>query len=80
MCPPVWPNNGCGTRISIMIRALTRLKYLWQGVRTLTGEDAYERYLAHWHDHHGAEGVPLDRKTFYKQHQERKWNGISRCC
>jgi len=25
-------------------------------------------------------GAPLDRKAFFKQQQERKWNGIKRCC
>ena len=57
-----------------------RLKPLWQIIRTLSGDDAYERYLAHWRDHHDGEGAPLDRKTFYKQRQERKWNRINRCC
>ena len=80
MCPPVWRNNGCGTRISSMKGILTPLKRLWRSVRTLSGEDAYDRYLAHWHEHHGDEGAPLDRKAFFKQHQEHKWNGINRCC
>ena len=57
-----------------------RLKRLWQAIRTLTGEDAYERYLDHWRDHHGGEGAPLDRKSYYKQRQDRKWSGINRCC
>ena len=48
--------------------------------RALTGDDAYERYLAHWHTHHNGEGMPLDRKAFFKAEQERKWNGVRRCC
>lgn len=64
-----------------MTRLIPRLKGLWQLLRSVTGEDAYERYLAHWRDCHGdEESAPLDRKTFYKQWQERKWNGINRCC
>ena len=57
------------------------LKAIWQGLRRVSGDDAYERYLAHWLEHHAEEGhPPLDRKAFYKQEQERKWNGVRRCC
>ena len=56
-------------------------KRIWQGIRRLTGEDAYERYLDHWREHHQDEGdAPLDRKAFYQQHLELKWNGVKRCC
>lgn len=56
-------------------------KSLWQGLRRLSGEDAYERYLTHWRERHGGEGgAPLDRKAFFQQQQERKWGGINRCC
>lgn len=64
-----------------MTRFLRSLNHLWQGVRTMTGEDAYDRYLAHWQEHHGGDGgAPLDRKAFFQQRQENKWNGIKRCC
>lgn len=64
-----------------MPRVWLRLKLLWQVIRNMSGEDAYERYLAHWRDHHDrGEGAPLDRKAFYKQQQERKWSRINRCC
>ena len=56
------------------------LKKLWHALRALSGDDAYERYLAHWHTQHTDEGAPLDRKAFFKAEQERKWNGIKRCC
>jgi len=79
MCRRDWLRNGCG--IELMTRRSSILKNIWQGIRSLTGEDAYERYLAHWREKHGDEGgVPLDRKAFFKQQQERKWNGIKRCC
>ncbi len=53
----------------------------WRGLRKATGDDAYERYLAHWRSHHAHEGVePLSREVFFKQELERKWNGIKRCC
>jgi uncharacterized short protein YbdD (DUF466 family) len=56
-------------------------KAVWQGLRRVSGEDAYDRYLAHWHTHtHPAGERPLDRKTFYAQSLERKWNGVRRCC
>jgi uncharacterized short protein YbdD (DUF466 family) len=56
------------------------LRRLWRALRALSGDDAYERYLAHWRAHHAGEGAPLDRRTFFKTEQERKWNGIRRCC
>ena len=64
-----------------MMRLLVALNNLRQGIRSLTGEDAYDRYLAHRRDCRGEEDLPpLDRKAFYKQQLERKWNGIKRCC
>ncbi len=57
-----------------------RLQRLWRALRSLTGDDAYERYLAHWRAHHAGEGAPLDRKAFFRAEEERKWNGIKRCC
>jgi uncharacterized short protein YbdD (DUF466 family) len=56
------------------------LQRLWRALRTLSGDDAYERYLAHWRTHHAGEDAPLDRKAFFKSELERKWNGIKRCC
>lgn len=54
---------------------------LWRGLRRISGDDAYERYLAHWREHHATEGgQPLDRKAFFKVEQDRKWNGVRRCC
>ena len=38
------------------------------------------QYLAHWRAHHAGAGEPLDRSAFFKAEQERKWNGIKRCC
>jgi uncharacterized short protein YbdD (DUF466 family) len=57
------------------------LKGVWRDIRSLSGEDAYERYLVHWQEHHRQDASPpLDRKAFFEQQQERKWNGIKRCC
>lgn len=54
---------------------------VWSLLRELTGDDAYERYLAHWHAHHAADGsTPLDRATFCREELRRKWEGVRRCC
>jgi uncharacterized short protein YbdD (DUF466 family) len=79
MFPPGSPKNGCGIRLA-MSRLMNPLSRLRRLIRAMAGEDAYERYLVHWREQHSGDGTPLDRKTFYKQQQERKWNGINRCC
>jgi len=57
------------------------LRKLWRGLRALSGEDAYERYLSHWEAHHAQEGKePLTRQGFFKAELERKWQGVKRCC
>lgn len=57
------------------------LKRIWHIVRRLSGDDAYERYLEHWREHHATDGgEPLSRRAFFKAEQERKWNGVRRCC
>lgn len=59
------------------------LKSGWQHIRQLSGEDAYERYLAHYqavHATHAEAPPPLSRKAFYQQWQEQKWTGVKRCC
>lgn len=56
------------------------LRKIWKGLRQMTGDDAYERYLAHWQACHAEAGAPLTRKAFFKAEQARKWNGVRRCC
>jgi uncharacterized short protein YbdD (DUF466 family) len=51
----------------------------WRHFRTLTGDDAYEKYCEHHRSHHASEPV-LDRSAFYLQNQQKKWTGINRCC
>jgi uncharacterized short protein YbdD (DUF466 family) len=48
-------------------------------LRELTGDDAYERYVIHHHRHHAGDAL-LSRRAFYMAEQQRKWNGIKRCC
>lgn len=60
------------------------LKQAWQRVRQLSGDDAYERYLAHYAEHHAGQvddaHLPLSHAEFFKQWQDEKWTGIKRCC
>ena len=51
----------------------------WRIVRQLSGDDAYERYLARHAACH-AETTPLSRKAYFQHQQQQKWNGIRRCC
>jgi uncharacterized short protein YbdD (DUF466 family) len=48
-------------------------------LRQVSGDDAYERYLEHHRQHH-ADQMTLDRRAFYLAEQQRKWNGVKRCC
>lgn len=56
-----------------------RLQRIFATLRSLVGDDAYERYLIHQRRHHAAER-PLDRRAFYLAEQQRKWSGVKRCC
>jgi uncharacterized short protein YbdD (DUF466 family) len=59
------------------------LKIFWSSVRQLSGDDAYERYLQHYAEHHqndlGAE-PPYTKEVFFKEWQDKKWTGVKRCC
>lgn len=68
---------------------LQKIKNFWyifrQNIRQLSGEDAYERYLAGFAEHQKLhvdenEALPLSRQAFFKQWQDGKWTGIKRCC
>jgi uncharacterized short protein YbdD (DUF466 family) len=52
----------------------------WRAFRRVTGDDAYERYLAHHRQHHGGSGAPLGRAEYFRAQQRRKWEGVRRCC
>lgn len=57
------------------------VKKLWHLLREMTGDDAYEKYLAHWRVHHAGEGgEPLSRKEFFDAELHRRWSGVKRCC
>lgn len=55
------------------------LKNVWAAVRHLSGDDAYERYLAHHRAAH-PDTPPLSRRAWFKREQERAWGGVRRCC
>lgn len=57
----------------------TWLQRGWRMLRQLSGDDAYERYLAHQAACH-AGATPLSRKEFFQRQQQQKWGGIKRCC
>ena len=51
----------------------------WSYLRTVSGDDAYERYLAHQATAHVGE-PPMSRKEAVEALERRKWSGVSRCC
>ena len=54
-------------------------KQLWQYLRQVTGDDAYERYIVHQVHAHAGEPT-LSRQQFFKRRQDEKWSKVSRCC
>jgi uncharacterized short protein YbdD (DUF466 family) len=42
---------------------ISAFRRFWSIVRELTGDDAYERYLAHWRAHHAGDAAPLAREA-----------------
>lgn len=62
-----------------MTRIKEMLTRFWRSVRRLSGDDAYERYLAHHAESHSEE-PPLSREAFFKEWQDGKWKGVKRCC
>lgn len=55
------------------------LARLWRGLRSVLGDDAYERYLQHCRTRH-PEAEPLDRRAFYASELDRRWRQVNRCC
>lgn len=58
---------------------LHALRAGWQGLRQVTGDDAFERYLERHMKLH-PEVPPLSREEFYVSELDRKWSGVNRCC
>jgi uncharacterized short protein YbdD (DUF466 family) len=53
---------------------------LWASFRSLTGDDAYERYLETCLTSPHNEGLPVSRREFQAARVARRWSGITRCC
>ena len=67
------------------MRTITTLsalpRRLWDFLRAMTGDDAYDVYLDHWRREHAAEQTqPLTRREFHKRSIAERWNGVRRCC
>jgi uncharacterized short protein YbdD (DUF466 family) len=56
-----------------------RWRSAWEGLRALSGDDAYERYVRHRQARHPGEPV-LDRSAFYRAELDRRFRQASRCC
>ncbi len=68
------------TRLSAISRLLSWPRRTWRLARALSGDDAYDRYLAHSRAHH-PDGATLDRRQFYLREQERRYSGgPTGCC
>jgi len=73
----LWRRFGRGPGPAGRLR--TAASAAWRALRAATGDDGYERYLAHHRLRHGGD-VPMSRAEFFRAEQRRKWDGIRRCC
>ncbi|QJE72618.1 YbdD/YjiX family protein [Aerophototrophica crusticola] len=55
------------------------LRTAWTVLREVSGDSAYETYLARHAVTHPEE-PPLDREAFYLSELDRRWSGVNRCC
>jgi uncharacterized short protein YbdD (DUF466 family) len=51
----------------------------WAGLRSITGDDAYDRYVEHCQLRH-PDAALLDRGSFYRSELDRRWSKVNRCC
>jgi len=64
------------------------LKNLWARVRQLSGDDAYERYLQHYAEHHQSSSEdeaepPLSKEAFLKSGRIKNGRALKdavKCC
>jgi uncharacterized short protein YbdD (DUF466 family) len=64
-----------GTRLNL----LDATRSLWRSIRELSGDDGYERYVAH-HTAAHPESAPRSRTDWFAYEQQQKWTGVKRCC
>lgn len=55
------------------------LRSLWAYLRRVSGDDAYERYVAHLRACH-PDATPLSPREHFRRRHEEKWSRPSRCC
>jgi uncharacterized short protein YbdD (DUF466 family) len=48
-------------------------------LRGVTGDDAYEKYLAH-HQRQQTSEAPLSAEAFFRAQMEQRWSCINGCC
>jgi uncharacterized short protein YbdD (DUF466 family) len=48
-------------------------------LRGVTGDDAYEKYVAHMQTTEPS-NAPMSEKDFFKARMEQKWSCINGCC
>jgi uncharacterized short protein YbdD (DUF466 family) len=58
---------------------IQRLRQIMAVLRRLSGDDAYERFVAHRCAAHPGEPLP-SRCEFWRREVDRKWQGVNRCC
>jgi uncharacterized short protein YbdD (DUF466 family) len=61
---------------AMMLRKLGRV---WHYLREVSGDDAYERYVAHHRQAHPGE-QPMTQAQYFRFRQDQKWSKVSRCC
>ena len=64
---------------------ISNLKWLWLWLREMSGDAAYEHYLAsvrrsETHGRCPRHSQPLSRQEFYLEHLQRRYAGVNRCC
>jgi uncharacterized short protein YbdD (DUF466 family) len=59
--------------------ALRWLAAAWSYLREVSGDDAYERYVAHHAKEHPEQPL-MTRKEYFVERQRQKWTGVTRCC
>jgi uncharacterized short protein YbdD (DUF466 family) len=71
--------NGAPATANSRPAVLRWLAAGWSYLRAVSGDDAYERYLAHHAAQHADQPL-LTRKAFFAERQRQKWSGVTRCC
>jgi uncharacterized short protein YbdD (DUF466 family) len=78
---PSVPNTS-STRTGARPVAAVAMRWMaagWSYLRAVSGDDAYERYLAHHATEHPGQ-PPMSQKAYFTERQRQKWTGVTRCC